>query len=351
MRLITYIRNDVQRLGAWIDNDQSVVDLAAASMLVHGNGAGVYSTMQSLIEGGEAPLDRARRLLEKPPVEAIFPTSACKLRSPLPQPTQLRDFLAFPEHVRGCRITLGELMINDAADPEKKRAELNSAKYFDIPAGYFDHPVYYTGNRLSISGDQEDIVWPTFSNFIDYELEWAVVIGKSGKAISNSEAKGHIFGYTIFNDWSARDEQMKAMGGAVSLGPGVGKDFANTIGPCIVTADEISDPYSLGMRAYLNGKLVSSGNTSAMHFKFEELIEYVSRAHAIYPGEIMGSGTVGGGCSLETRVHIGHGDIIKLEVDQIGELQNRVLAPHIDSHNSDSFSKGLMNAMKGAIKA
>jgi len=351
MRLITYIRNDVQRLGAWIDNDQSVVDLAAASMLIHGNGAGVYSTMQSLIEGGEAPLDRARRLLERPPTEAIFPSHVCTLRPPLPQPTQLRDFLAFPEHVRGCRITLGELMIDDAADPEQKRKELTAAKYFDVPPGYFDYPVYYTGNRLSISGDQEDIIWPSFSNFIDYELEWAAVIGMAGKTISNGQAKGHIFGYTIFNDWSARDEQMKAMGGAVSLGPGVGKDFANTIGPCIVTADEITDPYSLAMKASLNGKLVSSGNTSGMHFKFEELIEYVSRAHAIYPGEIMGSGTVGGGCSLETRIHIGHGDTIELEVDQIGKLKNRVLAPHLSSNNNNSFSKGLMSAMKSAIKS
>lgn len=350
MRLITFTRNGEERLGAWINDDRNVVDLAAAALLTHGAGASAFSSMQSLIDAGAAELDRARKLIEDTPAECVFSTDDCAVRAPLPQPVQLRDCLAFPEHVRGCRVTIGEWMIETADDPQKKREELEASGFFDVPAGYYDYPVYYTGNRMAVFGDGDDIVWPTFSHAIDYELEWAAVIGKSGSQIAQENARDHIFGYTVLNDWSARDEQMKIMGGAVNLGPGSGKDFANTLGPCIVTVDEIADPYSVRMRAWINGELVSDGNTAGMHYRFEALIEHLSRGHTLYPGEVIGSGTVGGGCSLETGYQIASGDIIELEVEGIGKLRNRVLAPHIDVGNKTGFSSDMMRWMKSAIK-
>lgn len=351
MRLITYHRNAEERLGAWINNDQQVVDLAAAALLRNGIAEPAYTSMQSLIEAGNATLDLARRLTENAPSETIFPVASCTLRAPLPRPAQLRDFLSFPEHVHGCRVTIGEWMIAASIDPERKRAELEAARFFDVPAGYYDFPVYYISNRMSVIGPDDDVAWPPFSSFIDYELEWAAVIGKEGRQITRNSARDYIFGYTILNDWSARDEQMKAMASPINLGPGSGKDFANTLGPCIVTADEIPDPYSLAMTARVNGQLASSGNTAAMHYKFEDLIEYLTRSHAIYPGEVLGSGTVGSGCSLETGQSISSGDVIELQVERIGILRNRVLAPHIQNGHTSGLTDEMMKFMKTAIKA
>ena len=314
MRLITFVLGGVERVGAWINGDADVVDLAEACRLRGGADATAYLSMQALIDAGEALWDRTRRLVEDPPAEAVLSAALCRLRAPLPRPLQLRDFLSFPEHVRGCRVTLGEWNIAAAADPVAKRAELEASGFFEVPKGYYDFPVYYISNRLTVLGPDEDVQWPAFSQFIDYELEWAAVIGKTGSQISNARAREHIFGYTVFNDWSARDEQMKAMGGAVNLGPGPGKDFANTLGPCIVTADEIPDPYRLRMTARINGQLRSDASTSGMHYRFEDLIEYISRANAIYPGEVMGSGTAGGGCGLETRHLMADNDVVELEV-------------------------------------
>ena len=179
----------------------------------------------------------------------VFSTRDCTLLAPLPQPTQIRDCLCFPEHLQGARRVVGEQMIKAAADPARRRAELEAAKFFDVPRDYYDFPVYYISNRMSVSGPDVDVTWPTYSRYIDYELEWAAVIGKTGSQIGAATARDYIFGYSVFNDWSARDEQMKVMGVSLNLGPGQGKDFANGLGPCIVTADEIANPYDLTMTA------------------------------------------------------------------------------------------------------
>ncbi len=198
---------------------------------------------------------------------------------------------------------------------------------------FYEYPVYYISNRMSVVGPEVDVVWPTYSNFIDYELELAVVIGKPGGQIGKENARDHIFDYTIFNDWSARYEQMKAMEHTLSVGPGPGKDFANGLGPCIVTSDELTDHNNLTMKARVNGKELSSGSTADMYWKFEDLIEHITRAHRIYPGEIIGSGTVGTGCGAERGEKYAPGDVIELEVEGIGVLRNRVLAPQMGSKN------------------
>ena len=162
---------------------------------------------------------------------------------------------------------------------------------------------------------------------MDFELELACVIGRRGKDIAKGAAPAHIFGYTVFNDFSARDAQGIEMEGR--LGPAKGKDFdgANVLGPCIVTADEIGDPYALRMQARVNGETWCDASSSTMHWKFDDLVAHISQGETLHPGEIIGSGTVGGGCGLEHARFLSSGDLVELEIEKIGTLRNRVLAP------------------------
>jgi 2-keto-4-pentenoate hydratase/2-oxohepta-3-ene-1,7-dioic acid hydratase in catechol pathway len=163
---------------------------------------------------------------------------------------------------------------------------------------------------------------------MDYELEIAAVIGRKGRDIAQSDANNYIFGYTIFNDFSARDAQAREMSGP--LGPAKGKDFdgANILGPCIVTPDEIGDLYNLTMIARVNGEEWSRGNTGTIHWRFDQIIAFLSDSETLYPGEVLGSGTVGNGCGLESLRFLKHGDEVELEIENIGVIRNRVLAPH-----------------------
>ena len=153
----------------------------------------------------------------------------------------------------------------------------------------------------------------------------AIIIGKPAFRVSIADAMDYVAGYTIFNDISARDAQAIEMGGM--LGPAKGKDFdkANAFGPCIVTADEIGDPYALDMIVRVNGEERSRGNSGTMHWKFEDLIAHVSRGETLHPGEILGSGTVGDGCGLEHLRFLEDGDVVELEIERIGVLRNRVV--------------------------
>jgi 2-keto-4-pentenoate hydratase/2-oxohepta-3-ene-1,7-dioic acid hydratase in catechol pathway len=169
------------------------------------------------------------------------------------------------------------------------------------------------------------VPWPSYTERLDYELEFGCYIAKRGKDIPRSRAREHIFGYTIFNDFSARDEQTREMAG--QLGPGKGKDFdnGNAMGPCLVTADEIGDPYRLEMIARVNGEEWGRGNSRDMHWKFEDCIAHASRSETLHPGEFFGSGTVGNGCGLEQLRFLKPGDLVELEVEGIGILRNRVV--------------------------
>jgi 2-keto-4-pentenoate hydratase/2-oxohepta-3-ene-1,7-dioic acid hydratase in catechol pathway len=351
VRLVTFDAQSGPRLGAWVNHDSEIVDLAAAANRRFGTESPAFASMQSLIDAGPAAWENAREITEWAEGDAVLRTTDCKILAPLPRPLQFRDFLSFPGHVKGCRITTAELSIATSADPEAKRAEMEAAGFFDVPPDYFDGPGYYICNRLAVIGTDTDVEWPAYSNFIDYELEWAAVIGKEANGVSRDNASDYIFGYTIFNDWSARDEQTRLMASSVSMGVGGGKDFANSLGPCIVTADEIADPYDLEMRAYINGELVSTGNTSGMHYRFEDHIAYLNRIGTLYPGEVLGSGTVGGGCSLETRRAVQPGDTITLEVESIGSIRNTVHASHIVPDPEGGFNAALARMLRAALKA
>jgi 2-keto-4-pentenoate hydratase/2-oxohepta-3-ene-1,7-dioic acid hydratase in catechol pathway len=210
-------------------------------------------------------------------------------------------------------------------DPEKALREMEAAGTFNVPKVWYERPSFYKPSRFAVCGTDQDVVWPAYSKTIDYELEFACVIGKTGRNIGKDQARDYIFGYTIFNDLSARDEQSQDM--LSNLGPGKGKDFdnSNPIGPCIVTADEIPDPYALDMIVRVNGEERGRGNSREMGWKYEDCIAFVTRDETIHPGELFCSGTVGNGSGLEIGRYVEPGEVVELEIEKIGLLRNRIV--------------------------
>ena len=212
----------------------------------------------------------------------------------------LRDFIAFEQHIKTVRNQRGA----------------------EVPPAWYQMPIYYKGNHRSLLGHDQQLTWPRYSQKMDYELELACIIGKGGIDVPEDEAEGCIGGYAVMNDWSARDIQMEEM--SVGLGPGKGKDFATSIGPWVVTPDEFN-PRDARMTARINGELWSEGNIGQIHWSFPKMIAHVSMDEDLYPGDILGSGTVGGGCGLELDRWLQPGDVVELEVEGIGVLRNRVV--------------------------
>ena len=219
--------------------------------------------------------------------------------APLLQPRSIRDVVGFMQHIRNC---------GDG----------------NLPQGYVDVPaVYYKGNVMSVIGPDADVQWPPFGERLDFELELAAVIGKQGVNIKADNAMDHIFGYTIFNDVSARSQQLFEMKGG--LGPTKGKDFdtGNILGPVLVTADEFSPLDGHDMIARVNDEEWGRGKINEMDHSFAKTIAYISRHETLYPGDIICSGTVPTGCGHEHRRYPAPGDTVEFEVDGIGILRNR----------------------------
>lgn len=256
---------------------------------------------------GEDPLQHkgARR---KP---VGYPINEVLLYPPLPNPQSLRDFYAFEQHAKNVYANRGK----------------------EVPVEWYQGPVFYFSNPHSMYGPGSVISYPPNSQALDFELEVACVIGKSGRNIPVEEAGDYIFGFTIFNDWSARDIQLQEM--RVGLGPAKSKDFASSIGPWIVTPDELDDQatdrpgvYELAMTARLNREEKSRGSWSDIYYSFGEMIAHASRGVYLLPGDMLGSGTVGGGSLLEITNGDGPwlkpGDIVELEVEGLGVLTNQI---------------------------
>jgi 2-keto-4-pentenoate hydratase/2-oxohepta-3-ene-1,7-dioic acid hydratase in catechol pathway len=302
MKLVTFeLAAGAPRVGALFADDARVADLSTAGPAL--------ASMQALIDSGERGLDLARRALAAAESGA-GPSHArreVRLLAPLPRPVQMRDFLCFEAHL---------------ANALKQAARGGTPQ--QIPKIWYEIPLYYTCNALAVVGPDADVVWPAYATLMDYELEFAAVIGRRGSNVPRERARELIFGFTIFDDFSARDEQLREMAG--NLGPGKGKDFdgGNALGPCIVTADAI-DPYALTMVARVNGEEWSRGHSSAMHHRFEDCIARVTRSGTIHPGEVIGSGTVGTGCGLEQGRFLSPGDVVELDVEGIGILRNRLV--------------------------
>jgi 2-keto-4-pentenoate hydratase/2-oxohepta-3-ene-1,7-dioic acid hydratase in catechol pathway len=266
------------------------------------------SVLDLVRAGLPAALEAGTRALDSPAV----PLAAVRLLAPLAAPT-VRDFVAFEEHVDG--LTSGQIA------PE-----------------WYQAPTFYFTNPYALLGAHDDVPVPPGSQMLDFELEVAVVVGRDGASLSPEQAREHVFGYTVLNDWSARDLQRREM--KVMLGPAKGKDSATTLGPWLVTADEL-EPYrdadgflALDLRAHVNGELIGQDLLSNMGWPFEELISYASRGTEVRAGDVLGSGTCGnGGCLAELWGRRGRvdppplrpGDVVELTVEGIGTVRNRVV--------------------------
>jgi 2-keto-4-pentenoate hydratase/2-oxohepta-3-ene-1,7-dioic acid hydratase in catechol pathway len=324
LKLATFRAGGRERVGLVHAGDHRLFDLAAASGRAGGDEA-AFVSMLALIDAGPGALDRARELFERHGADASLSVdiASAEILAPVPEPRQMRDAMSFPLHIlqapRGQRKLLARAN-NDAAE----LARIDAEPLGELPEVYSKQPIFYITNRFSVRGTNTTVKWPRYSQVMDYELEFGIITRNRGANISAAQAKDHIFGFTIFNDFSARDAQRIEMEGR--LGPAKGKSFdgGNVIGPWIVTPDEIGDPYNLRMEARVNGKVRSQGVSKGMLFSFEEIIEHVSKDETLMPGEFIGSGTVGNGCGLELGSYLEHGDVIELEVEKIGILKNKV---------------------------
>ncbi len=302
MRWVTYQHrpDEMERVGLLVDS--SVHALPAGESLT----ALLGDDGERLAAAGE----RARR----DPAEVV-PVDSVRLRSPLPSPPSVRDFYAFEQHVKTARKRRGLEM-----DPD-----------------WYELPVFYFSNAYAVVGDGDDVAVPPGSAELDFELEVAAVIGRGGSDLAPDEAEKRIAGFCILNDWSARDIQRREM--KLSMGPVKGKDFATSMGPMLVTPDELDDvrsgrSYDLTMTATVNGEEYSRASLADIFWSFGEMISYASRGTRVETGDVIGSGTCGTGCILELALVHGAerypwlrpGDEVVLSVDRLGSLRNRVTA-------------------------
>lgn len=231
---------------------------------------------------------------------------------PVPDPPSFRDFYAFEQHVRAARKLRGLEMNPD----------------------WYKIAIFYFSNPNCCYGHKEEIPYPKNTTELDFELEFAIIIGNGGSDIEASDANKVIAGYTILNDWSSRNLQREEM--PMSLGPAKGKDFASSFGPYMVTPDELENDWddhgklNLRMTCHVNGNLISDGNTNDLYHSFGDMIERASMNTKLVPGEYIGSGTVGTGCILELRPEntggwIKKGDSVRLEIEKLGALENRII--------------------------
>lgn len=316
MRLVTFITPEGQtRAGILRDTTNFVLDYPTLLELLRDpNGLIRARETYEHVGAGEEWIGGGDACVARSPAMHTYPLNAVRLKSPVPDPPTLRDFYAFEQHVRSARFN--------------RNAE--------IPPEWYQIPTFYFSNTSEIYGHDEAVPYPAGSNALDFELEIACVIGREGKDIPVDQAASYIAGYTIMNDWSARDFQLLDM--KLNLGPGKGKDFATSLGPWLVTPDELDarrtgsgadERYDMTMLARVDGQELSRGNFKDIYYSFPQMIAYASRNTRLRPGDVLGSGTVGTGCLLElgTTVHpwLQRGKVIELEIDGIGILRNTIV--------------------------
>jgi fumarylacetoacetate (FAA) hydrolase len=332
MKLVTYLPAGAARSAAGnagILHGETVLDLAALGAWAAHHGAaqsdpGLPTTTLALLRMGPEGMAAARAALalaaqaraeDLAEVAGLaFPRQAVSLRTPIPDPPSARDFYAFEQHVKAARARRGAEMI-----PE-----------------WYKIAVFYFTNTSELYGTDEDVPYPRRSREVDFELELACVIGREGRDIAADDAPAYIAGYMVMNDWSARDlwreEQM------LNMGPAKGKDFALSLGPALVTPDELEEQrvgagrderYDLEMRGRINGVQISADNARTIFYTFPQMIERASQSVRLRPGDVFGSGTCGTGCILElgTEVHrwLEPGDVVEMEIERLGVLRNTLV--------------------------
>ena len=328
MRFVTYQIDSkiskISRVGILINFDQTEIvldlNLSFASLLKEQGKEPKYldyanfripHNMCDFMAGGDPSLEAAKETLEYIKIigqnmkgpngeKIIWSLEEVQICAPVPKPISFRDFLIHEGH--------------KAAGAKRRNTSIDPI--------WYELPSCYKGNRLSIIGPDENIVWPNYTEKLDYELELGMFIGKKGKDIKENEAMNHVFGFTVLNDFSARDIQINEMKNW--LGPHKGKDFCTSIGPCIITKDEFN-PKDAIMTARVNGEEWSRGNTGDAFYSWGKMIEYASMEEELVPGEMFGSGTVATGCGADLDKWIQPGDVIELEIEGIGILKNTVV--------------------------
>ena len=340
MRLVTFQRLGVQEIGALAEADSKIIRLQAAEQSRTGAASHHFESMLAFLRGASAARDAAQQAIEfavsqRPPDVAID-RAGVELLSPVPRPESIREFMVFEQHVVNCTRRFGMPRWLAALDRGvEKTLGRKATLAYRLMRPWYERPVYYKGNRMNVIGDGASVTIPRYTEKFDWELEFGIFLCRQGRDIPKEKAREFIGGYTVFNDFSARDIQAREMGGR--LGPAKGKDFdgGNAIGPALVTPDEIPDPYNSAMRARINGQEASYGHTKGMRWTFEELIAYASQDETLHPGEFFGSGTgtvpESGAdrccCGLEMGRFLNAGDTVELEVERIGKLTNHVVAP------------------------
>lgn len=306
MKLVTFLKAEAEKIGA-VMPDGRILDFAAAEPRL-------AVDMLTLIRRQDALMPLARALTAAPPAAALLDVGSVKLLAPVPRPVSMRDGYAFRQHVATARRNRGLDMI-----PE-----------FDL------FPVTYFTNHLAVTGPGEVLVQDHHLTRLDFELEVAVVTGRPLKNATLEEADAAIFGYMVMNDWSARMLQMEEM--KLSLGPCKGKDFATSLGPWLVTKDELAlektptgELLHARMTCDVNGHRLSDGNADSMNWTFAQILQRTSYGIQMHAGEVIGSGTVGTGCLLELNgskitdnLWLKAGDEVTLEIEGLGRLVNTV---------------------------
>lgn len=323
MKIASYLKNNKQSLGIIVQ--EQLYNLAALD-------ANFPSDILAFLDEGETAMQSLQTRIQQlinGDIKAL-PENDFHLLAPVPHPRSCRDGYAFRQHVEAARRNRGVEMI----------------KEFD------QYPIFYFTNHQAIQGPGDIYCMPDHFEQLDFELEVAIVIGKAGKNIQAKDADAYIAGFTIMNDLSARKLQMEEM--LLNLGPAKGKDFSTVIGPWLVTPDELKpflvapkkghtgNNYNLSMKCWVNNQLVSKGNMADMDWTFAEIIERSSYGVTLYPGDVIGSGTVGTGCFLELNgtgklnnpqyppQWLKEGDVVKMTIDGLGTLENTIRAEQTD---------------------
>ena len=326
MKLVSYLKDNQEQLAFYSHDKLYDADRLHPEM---------PSTMTLMLNYWEELLPLGEAIQQKLDLEEVKNiqgqnVSEVELISPVPHPTSCRDGYAFRQHVASAR--------------KNRNAEM-------IPE-YDQYPIFYFTNHNSIQGPGEILCMPDHFEKLDFELEVCIVISKPGRNIKAADADDYIAGLMIMNDMSARGLQMEEM--KLNLGPAKGKDFCTSVGPRLVTLKDLEQfevpckeghtgrAWDLNMKCWVNGKLVSEGNMKDMDWTFAELIERSSYGVTIYPGDIIGSGTVGTGCFLELNgtgklnnpnfeaQWLKDGDVVEMEITELGKLTNTIVAEDDD---------------------
>jgi 2-keto-4-pentenoate hydratase/2-oxohepta-3-ene-1,7-dioic acid hydratase in catechol pathway len=300
MRFITYREDDGDRVGVVVDD------------LVHGLPRGV--ALVDLLRSEEDLREVGDRALLRP--SAVRRYADVRLRAPLPDPPTVRDFMTFERHVEGVARLAGD------------RA--------GVPEQWYAAPAFYFTNPYAVQGPHDDVPMPPGCRLFDLELEVAAVVGRTGRDVPPGEGASYIAGYTIMVDWSARDLQLAEM--QVRLGPTKGKDTVTTLGPELVTPDELDawrtdTAFDLLMTLEINGHPVGEDRMSSMAFSFGEMVAYASRGTEVRPGDVLGSGTCGRGClaelwgrhGIDSHPALAAGDVVTVSIEQLGTISARVV--------------------------